>query len=91
MDYMARKLVEEYRKWSLEVNVKKTEKMCIVKQQHINLEDRRKIHCCEECKYLGIKLTRGGTLDKAIKERNIQGKKAILMINGILWDQYIYI
>lgn len=56
LNYMARKLVEEYRKGGLEVNLKKTEKICIGgEQQHINVEDGRKIHCCEKYKYLGIK------------------------------------
>jgi hypothetical protein len=29
LKYMTRKLIEEYRKWGLEVNIKKTEYMCI--------------------------------------------------------------
>lgn len=47
----------------------------------------RTVECCDEYKYLGLKITRNGTLVKVIKERNTQGKKAILMMNGILCDQ----
>lgn len=36
-----------------------------------------------------MKITNDDTLDKAIKERNIQGRRAIAAINGILWDQYV--
>ncbi|XP_044760889.1 uncharacterized protein LOC123318344 [Coccinella septempunctata] len=87
---MTRKLVEEYKKWGLEVNVKKTESMCIGgTPQNITLEDGTQISHCTEYRYLGMKLTHDGTLDAAIKDRNVQGRKAISMMNGILWDQSI--
>lgn len=90
LNYMTRKLVEEYKKWGLEVNVGKTECMSIgTTAQHIDLEDGKKIKHCEEYKYLGMKITQNGTLDATIKERNIQGRKSISMMNGILWDQTI--
>ena len=89
-NYMTRKLVEVYRKWGMEVNVVKTEKLVIGgDQQSIELEDGRKIQDCEEYKYLGVWLTKDGNLDRAIKERNVQGRKAIAMLNGVLWDQRI--
>ncbi|XP_044749542.1 uncharacterized protein LOC123310188 [Coccinella septempunctata] len=90
LNYMTRKLVEEYKKWGLEVNVKKTESMCIGgTPQNITLEDGTQISHCTEYRYLGMKLTHDGTLDAAIKDRNVQGRKAISMMNGILWDQSI--
>ena len=89
-NYMTRKLVEVYRKWGMEVNVVKTEKLVIGgDQQSIELEDGRKILDCEEYKYLGVWLTKDGNLDRAIKDRNVQGRKAIAMLNGVLWDQSI--
>ena len=85
LTYMARKLIEKYRKWGLEVNVKKTECMSIGgSAQNIALENNKIIKHCKEYKYLGMKITQDGTQDKAIKERNSQGRKAISMINGIL-------
>ena len=40
-EYMMRKLVEEYRKWGLEVSISKSEKMTFGgDQQSIELEDR---------------------------------------------------
>lgn len=90
LTYMTRKLIEEYKNWGLEVNIEKTESMCIGGiPQKINLEDGRQINHCQEYKYLGMKLTHDGTLDTAIKDRNIQGRRAISMMNGILWDQSI--
>ncbi|KAJ8952322.1 hypothetical protein NQ318_017216 [Aromia moschata] len=37
----------------------------------------------------GLNITNNGTLDDAIKEKNIQGRKAIRSLNNILWDQKI--
>ncbi|CAH0383863.1 unnamed protein product [Bemisia tabaci] len=39
--------------------------------------------------YLGVKLTSGGKLDQAIRDRNLQGRKAIVMLNGIPRDKRI--
>lgn len=89
-EYMTRKLVEEYRKWGLEVSVRKTKKMSVGgAQQSIVLEDGQHIESCEQYKYLGVKLTSDGKLDQAIRDRNLLGRKAIAMLNGILWDQRI--
>lgn len=90
IEYMTRKLIEEYKKWGLEVNISKTEYMCIGgTQQNLLLEDGQIIRSCENYKYLGMHISNSGTLDYAIKERNTQGRKAIAMLNSILWDQKI--
>lgn len=90
LEYMTRKLVEEYEKWGLEVNLTKTKYMCIGgTQQDLMLEDGRTLKSCSKYKYLGLNITNDGTLDEAIKERNVQGRKAIRMLNTILWDQKI--
>jgi len=90
LEYMTRKLIEEYNKWGLDVNLEKTRYMCIGGvQQDLILEDGQIIKNCKDYKYLGMKITNDGTLDQTIKERNIQGRQAISMMNGILWDQQI--
>ncbi len=58
-------------------------------QQSIVLEDGQHIESCEQYKYLGVNLTSDGKLDQAIRDRNLLGRKAIAMLNGILWDQRI--
>ncbi|CAH0393483.1 unnamed protein product [Bemisia tabaci] len=84
---MMRKLVEEYRKWGLEVSISKSEKMTFGgDQQGIELEDGQQIKGCEHYKYLGVRLTQDGRTDQAIKERNTLARKATAMLNGILWD-----
>ena len=89
-EYMTRKLVAEYRKWGLEVSISKTEKLTIGgDQQDIELDDGQRIRSCERYKYLGVWVSQDGRLDHAIKDRNLQGRRAIAMLNGVLWDQRI--
>ena len=90
-EYMTRKLIEEYNKWGLEVNLKKTEYMCIGgEQQNIILEQQQQeIKHCQKYKYLGMHITNDGSLDKEIKCRNNQGRQAIRQLNSILWDKAV--
>ena len=53
------------------------------------LENGQDIKCCVKYKYLGVEITNEGTLDTAIKERNLLEKKAITVLNGVLWDRNI--
>lgn len=90
MNYMMRKLIEEYEKWGLEVNLKKTEYMCLGGEREDLVDDNgQRIKQCDVYKYLGVKITKNGALDEAIHERNLQGRKAIAMLNSILWDRGI--
>ncbi|XP_030749700.1 uncharacterized protein LOC115877593 [Sitophilus oryzae] len=87
---MARKLIEEYKKWGLEVNIAKTECMTVGgPQENIVLEDGSVIKNCDKYKYLGLKITNDGKLDEGIKDRIMQGRRATSMLNGVLWDQGI--
>ncbi|KAH1002379.1 hypothetical protein HUJ04_008467 [Dendroctonus ponderosae] len=71
LEYMTRTLIEEYKKCGLEVNIKKAAYMCIggIKQDLV-LKMGQQIKSCDEYKYLGLKITAEGTLDRAIKDRN---------------------
>ncbi|XP_060525285.1 uncharacterized protein LOC132701394 [Cylas formicarius] len=66
--------------------------MCIGgAQRDLLLEDGQAIKSCETYKYLAMYISSSGTLDYAIKERNNQGRKAITMLNTLLWDEKITI
>ncbi|XP_030752234.1 uncharacterized protein LOC115879478 [Sitophilus oryzae] len=66
--------------------------MCIGgQQQDLRLATGQVIRHCNSYKYLGMKISKDGTLDEAILERNMQGKKAVSILNGILWDKNITI
>ena len=85
MNYMTHKLIEEYQKWELDINIYKTEYMCVGREQRkLTLENGQEIKCYIKHKFLGVEITNEGTLDTAIKERNLPGKKAITTLNGML-------
>lgn len=91
LQYMSKKLIEEYKHWGLEVNLSKTEYMCVGgTQQDLILEEQHQIiKHCNKYKYLGMTITQDGTTEQAIQERNTQGRRAISLLNNILWDQNI--
>ncbi|GJQ84937.1 hypothetical protein Trydic_g540 [Trypoxylus dichotomus] len=87
---MTRKLIEEYEKWRLEVNLDKTEYMCIEgNYQDLEIEKEMRIRWCDEYKYLGVTISQDYTVDKANYEHNVEGRKAIVIVNGTLWDRNI--
>lgn len=90
LEYMARKLIEEYEKWGLEVNIEKTRYMNIGgTRQDLLLNNGQRIKYSENYKYLGLEITDDGKLDQAIRNRNTLGRRAITRLNSILWDQHI--
>lgn len=79
---MTRNVIERIRHGGLKVNVEKTECTYVYC-------DQKTIKACEEYKYMGMKITQDGPLDKAIKYRTLQGRRAISLMIGILWDKTI--
>jgi hypothetical protein len=54
MEYMVRKLKEEYEKWGLAINLEKTKYVCIGKGKvTLKFGGRKEIQTCTECTYLG--------------------------------------
>ena len=49
------------------------------------LEDEQNIQHSKECKYLEIKITQNRKLNETISDRNVQGRRAISILNNILW------
>ncbi|XP_044755011.1 uncharacterized protein LOC123313964 [Coccinella septempunctata] len=91
IDYMLRKLKEEYEKWGLNINMKKTEYLHIGGEQEE--EDPslqlREIRSCKEYKYLGSIISKEGTSDNDIAYRVQQGKKCVRILNSLLWSSQI--
>jgi len=57
MQYMARKLKEEYEKWGLTINLEKTKYVCLGEGKEIlKFEGGEEIKPCTECTYLGTKI-----------------------------------
>jgi hypothetical protein len=89
VEYMTRKIIEEYRIWGLEVNIDKTRYMCIGGTQDLKLNTGQIIRRCEEYKYLGIIITRDGTIDKTIKERCTRQKSDLSIEQRIVGPRHL--
>lgn len=87
MIYMLRKLKEEYDKWGLLINFKKTEYMCVgrlAQNLHIGHET---IKACTEYKYLGSIISDTGKIEKDIEDKVIKGKRATKALHGTIWNR----
>ena len=70
MEYMARKLKEEYEKWGLAVNLEKTKYVCMGEGKEIlKFDGREEIKPYIECTYLGTKIDQLGDNTTEIKHR----------------------
>jgi hypothetical protein len=57
MEYMARKLKEEYEKWGLAINLEKTKHVCVGEGKVIlKFDGGEEIKPCTECTYLGTNI-----------------------------------
>lgn len=85
VEYMARKLLEKYKKWNLNINLEKTEYLGIGDPSMINLEidQNNMIKTCNTYTYLGITTNKQGesedaVMDRISKERKITGALNLL-------------
>ena len=89
MEFMVRKLFEEYEKWSLKINLEKTFYMgCgAATKDLLILEDQKGcIRECEEFKYLGVQVDEEDRQENDIKDRINIGRA---MLNSVLWNRQI--
>ena len=90
MEYMARKLKEEYEKWGLTINLEKTKYICMGERKEIlKFEGGEEIKPCTECTYLDTKIDQLGDNKTEIKHRNSQTRKAINVLNSVWWHKHI--
>lgn len=91
LNYMIRKLQEEYEAAGLTINMEKSEYMIVGNEYHedLVLDNTRRIKGVTTCKYLGIILNNQGSSKDEIKERINKGRKTIRTLNSILWDKTI--
>lgn len=92
IEYMSRKLIEEYEKSGLKFNFEKSHYMVIGgKKQNLILENKGVIKYSNKYKYLGVTITDDGRNHVEMKERLKKGKYAISTLNQVLWDNKIRI
>jgi len=90
MEYMARKLKEEYEKWGLAINLQKTKYVCMgAGKETLKFDGGEEIKPCTDYTYLGTKIDQLGDFTTEIKHRNIQTRIAINALNSIWWHKNI--
>ena len=90
LEYMCRKLQEEYSEWGLTVNIAKTKYMSLgTDTNYLEVDNGDIITGCTEYKYLGSICTKGGRDTKNIRHRVAQARKIIGTLNGIWWSKDI--
>lgn len=89
VSYMFRKLVEEYEKWGLEINLQKTEYMVIGAQGHDLHTEKGVIKNTNHYKYLGVTLTSDGRDELDVQNKIRRGKTIIKQLHPILWNDTI--
>jgi len=90
MEYMARKLKEEYEKWGLAINLEKTTYVCMGEgKETLKSDGEEEIKPCTECTYLGTKIGQLGDNTTEIKHRINQTRKAINALNSTWWHNNI--
>ena len=89
LEYMTRKLKEEYQVWGLEMNIAKTKYLCIGSDQTAIKLDNEYIQICNEYKYLGVTFDKSGKDDNEINSKIVKARNAIKCLNNILWSNEI--
>lgn len=80
LEYMTRKLKEEYDNWELMINISKTKYLCIgAEGENIRLGKNEEITTCKEYKYLGIIFNNQGTDAREIRSRITTAKKLLVV------------
>ena len=73
MEFMARKLKEEYEKWGLTMHLEKTKYICIGEEKEsLKFDSGEEIKPSRECTYLGTKIDQTGDNTTEIKDRIIK-------------------
>ena len=89
LEYMTRKLIDEFELWGLKLNVKKTKYMAIGDtSRDLKLEDGKGIiRHVNEYTYLGVRINKVGNHETEINDRINRGRADITKLNSILWDR----
>jgi hypothetical protein len=89
MEFMARKLLEEYEKWSLKIHLENNFYMgCGAETKDLILEDQKDyIRRCDKFKYLGVKIYKEDTQDNYTKNIINKDRAIIAMLNSVLWNR----
>lgn len=89
VDYMLRKLDEEYSKWGLTINASKTEYLVVGGEADDLQIGSGKIKGTKSFKYLGVKITSTGGSNEEISARLGRARAVTRQLNSLLWSRRI--
>ncbi|XP_067127183.1 uncharacterized protein [Centruroides vittatus] len=90
LEYMTRKIKEEYFKEGLYINMSKTKYLCLGEAKtDMQLEEGEKIDGCMRYNYLGIQIHQDRRDALEINTRLARAKRAVKRLNGIWWSEEI--
>jgi hypothetical protein len=90
-EYMTKKLVEEYQKWDLNINILKTKYLSVGSDiQNIKLEHDIEIKGSRSCRYLWPNFTSYGVCNKEVFNRIEQARKTMGAVNSLLWSKLLW-
>jgi hypothetical protein len=72
LEYMTRKLKEEYGKWGLDMNIQKTKYLCVEMEQTHLIAGNDKFESCSDYKYLAMIFDKTRTERKKIQKVKIE-------------------
>jgi hypothetical protein len=90
LQYMGRKLQEEYSKWRFTMNIARTKCMSVGTDTNLlEMDNGDIITGCTEFRYLGTIFTKDGRDTKNISHRVTQARKIIDALNKVWWSKNI--
>ena len=90
LEYMGRKLQEEYSKWGFTMNIAKTKYMTVGTDiNHLEMDNGDIITGCTEFRYRGTIVTKDGGDTKHIHHRVKKVRKIMGALNGVWWSKNI--
>ncbi|XP_030753177.1 uncharacterized protein LOC115880180 [Sitophilus oryzae] len=90
LQFMTTRLLSEYEKWGLSVNMSKTKYLCIGQAaETLHLDGNIEIGSCNKYTYLGTQIDYTGRTESEIEERILKGKKVSGCLNSVLWSKHI--
>lgn len=90
IDFMLRKLNDAYEKAGFRINVSKIKYLVVGKDLGKSLDlNGQDIEICEQYKYLGTVIVRGGNSRREIYCGMVQARQAIQKLNSLLWSRSV--
>lgn len=91
LEFMLKRLYEEYAKWGLQISLNKTEYLVVNSNAKFDvlLNDDSHVKQVSEFKYLGVTIDNNGIGKREINQRVQKARKVLGALNSVWWDKSI--